>query len=168
MSTVFRVGSDKASPFYTLGRPRAARHPGHGSPEHATLGRVSNDSSSPKLVLVVDDDPSVSDLVAKALRAKGFEVHQAPDGMAASNMLGTLGRLPDLVICDVMMPTVDGFALARFMKTRTELRGIPIIFLTARTGPKDLIEGINLGARHYVQKPFKLKDLLDKVEKCLR
>lgn len=129
---------------------------------------MSNAGSSPKLVLVVEDDLSVSDLVAKALQAKGVEVHQAPDGLVASNMLGTLRRLPDLVICDVMMPTVDGFALARFMKSRTELRGIPIIFLTARTGSKDLIEGINLGARHFVQKPFKLKDLLDKVEKCLR
>jgi two-component system, OmpR family, phosphate regulon response regulator PhoB len=123
---------------------------------------------APKLVLVVEDDPSVCDLVAKALRAKGLEVAQAFDGMAASQMLGSLERLPDLVICDVMMPAVDGFSLARLMKSRAELRGIPIIFLSARTEAKDLIEGISVGARHYVQKPFKLKDLMDKVEKCLR
>jgi DNA-binding response OmpR family regulator len=116
----------------------------------------------------VEDDPAVCDLVAKALQTKGYEVHQAPDGLAASRMLGSFKHPPDLVICDVMMPSVDGFALARLMKGRAELRGVPIIFLTARTAPKDVVEGINLGARHYVQKPFKLKELMDKVEKCLR
>jgi DNA-binding response OmpR family regulator len=125
-------------------------------------------SNSSKVVLVVEDDPSVCDLVAKALQSKGYEVHQAPDGLAASRMLANFERQPDLVICDVMMPNVDGFALARLMKGRAELRSIPIIFLTARTAPKDLVEGINVGARHYVQKPFKLKDLMEKVERCLR
>jgi DNA-binding response OmpR family regulator len=121
-----------------------------------------------KLVLVVEDDPSVSDLVARSLKKSGYEVQQAYDGLAASKLLGAATRLPDLVICDVMMPTVDGFSLARLMKASDELRGIPIIFLTARTEPKDLIEGIKVGARHYVQKPFKLQDLMDKVAKCLR
>jgi DNA-binding response OmpR family regulator len=127
---------------------------------------VSEPASS-KLVLVVEDDPSVCDLVAKALKAKGFQVQQAPDGLTASRMF-TSARLPDLVICDVMMPAMDGLSLARLMKERAELRAIPIIFLTARTGPKDLIQGIRAGARHYVQKPFKLQDLMEKVERCLR
>jgi DNA-binding response OmpR family regulator len=164
---VFRVGSDKASPFYTLARARAPSRPDPGRGQTGYTGCVSDPSSS-KLILIAEDDPSVSDLVARALQKKGHEVHQAPDGLAASRFLGTLGRLPDLVICDVMMPSVDGFSLARLMKAKTELRGIPIIFLTARTDPKDLIEGIKVGARHYVQKPFKLQDLMDKVDKCLR
>jgi DNA-binding response OmpR family regulator len=121
-----------------------------------------------KLVLVVDDDPSVCDLVVKTLRAKGYEVEQASDGLAASKRLGEPGRRPDLLICDVMMPTIDGFSLARLVKAREELRDMPIIFLTARTHINDLLEGINLGARHYVQKPFKINDLIDKVEKSLR
>jgi DNA-binding response OmpR family regulator len=120
-----------------------------------------------KLVLVVDDDPSICDLIGKALKAKGYEVEQAGDGLAASKRLGDLDRRPDLLICDVMMPTIDGFSLARLVKARDELRDMPIIFLTARTHFNDVLEGINLGARHYVQKPFKLNDLLDKVEKAL-
>jgi len=121
-----------------------------------------------KLVLVVDDDASVRTLVAKALLAKGYEVEEAADGMIASELLGRMKQIPDLLICDVMMPTIDGFSLARLVKAHKELRSIPIIFLTAKTQPADLMTGISLGARHYVQKPFSIIDLLDKVAKSIR
>jgi CheY-like chemotaxis protein len=121
-----------------------------------------------KLVLVVDDDASVRTLVTKALEAKGYEVQGAADGMLASELLGRLTQMPDLMICDVMMPTIDGFSLARMIKGHKELRSIPIIFLTAKTQPADLKTGISLGARHYVQKPFSIVDLLDKVAKSIR
>jgi DNA-binding response OmpR family regulator len=120
-----------------------------------------------RIVLVVDDDASVRSLVGKALVAKGYEVLEATDGMHASEMLGRLPRSPDLIICDVMMPNVDGFTFARLVKARPELRGIPIIFLTAKTQAADVVRGIGLGARHYVQKPFSVKDLLDKVHKTI-
>lgn len=118
-----------------------------------------------KLVLVVDDDQAIRDMVGKALQAKGYEVLLAKDGLEASEMLG---KRPDLLICDVMMPNFDGFTLAKLVKTHAELRAMPIIFLTAKTQPKDLATGISLGARHYVTKPFSIKDLLDKVEKTVR
>jgi CheY-like chemotaxis protein len=121
-----------------------------------------------KLVLVVDDDASVRTLVTKALQAKGYEVQEAADGMIASELLGRLTQMPDLMICDVMMPTIDGFSLARMIKGHKELRSIPIIFLTAKTQPADLKTGISLGARHYVQKPFSIIDLLDKVARSIR
>jgi DNA-binding response OmpR family regulator len=121
-----------------------------------------------KLVLVVDDDASVRALVVKALEAKGYDTIQAPDGLAAAEMLGQTARSPDLLICDVMMPTIDGFSLARMVKTSAALRTVPIIFLTARAAPNDVVQGIKLGARHYIQKPFSVKDLLDKVEKTIR
>ena len=121
-----------------------------------------------KLVLVVDDDEAVRLMLAKALQAKGYRVEQAADGLAASELLGKLDQPPDLLICDVMMPTIDGFTLARLIKRRAELRAIPIIFVTAHTAPHALVNGINLGARHYVQKPFKLKELMEKVDKALR
>ncbi|MDP9002662.1 MAG: response regulator [Myxococcota bacterium] len=120
-----------------------------------------------KLVLVVDDDEAVRSLVTKTLQAKGYEVQQAANGMAASELLGTMERQPDLLICDVMMPLVDGYSLVRLLRTHAELKSMPIIFLTARTQPEDLVIGINLGARHYVQKPFKLQELIDKVERSL-
>jgi CheY-like chemotaxis protein len=121
-----------------------------------------------KVVFVVDDDASVRMLVVKALQVKGYDVIEAEDGLKASEVLGNLKRLPDLMICDVMMPTIDGFSLARMVKGRPELKGIPIIFLTAKTQPKDLLQGMSLGARHYIQKPFQLQDLLDKVAKTVR
>jgi DNA-binding response OmpR family regulator len=121
-----------------------------------------------KLVLVVDDDSSLRVLVTKALEANGYAVTQASDGLAASELLGQATPLPDLLICDIMMPTIDGFSLARLIKGRAELRGIPIIFLTARAAAEDVVHGIKLGAKHYLQKPFKLKELIDKVDKLLR
>jgi DNA-binding response OmpR family regulator len=121
-----------------------------------------------KCVFVVDDDDAVRTLVCKALQAKGYEVIAATDGLKAADMLGNLPRVPDLMICDVMMPTIDGFSLARMVKSHTELKSMPIIFLTAKTQPKDLTLGMSLGARHYIQKPFNLQDLLDRVEKTVR
>lgn len=121
-----------------------------------------------KVVFVVDDDASIRTLVVKALKAKGYDVVEAEDGLKASETLGRMEHLPDLMICDVMMPTIDGFSLARLVKSHKELKSLPIIFLTAKTQPKDLALGMSLGARHYVQKPFQLQDLLDKVEKSIR
>jgi DNA-binding response OmpR family regulator len=120
-----------------------------------------------KLVLVVDDDSSVRTLVTKALHTRGYETAEAADGLAAAEMLGQLPRSPDLLICDVMMPTIDGFSLARMIKANAALRIVPIIFLTAKTAANDVVQGIKLGAKHYVQKPFSVKDLLDKVEKIV-
>jgi two-component system OmpR family response regulator len=121
-----------------------------------------------KLVLVVDDDDSVRTLIVRALAARGYDTLEACDGLSAAEMLGRMARSPDLLICDVMMPTVDGFSLARLVKTSPALRSVPIIFLTAKTAAQDVVQGIKLGARHYVQKPFSVKDLLDKVEKTIR
>jgi CheY-like chemotaxis protein len=121
-----------------------------------------------KTILVVDDDKSVRQLVLKALQAKGYQVLEAQDGLAASELLGSGATVqPDLLICDVMMPTIDGFSLARLIKGHAELRSMPIIFLTAKSQPADLVTGIKLGARHYIQKPFSIVDLLDKVAKTL-
>jgi DNA-binding response OmpR family regulator len=121
-----------------------------------------------KLVLVVDDDSAVRTLIATALAAKGYESRQAANGLAASELLGTMPRAPDLIICDVMMPVVDGFSFIKVLKTSADLHSVPVIFLTAKTAPNDVVHGIQLGARHYVQKPFSIKDLLDKVDRALK
>lgn len=118
-----------------------------------------------KLVLVADDDQAIRDMVGKALQVKGYDVLLAKDGLEASELLA---KKPDLLICDVMMPNFDGFTLAKLIKGQAELRTMPIIFLTAKAQPKDLATGIALGARHYLTKPFSIKDLLDKVEKTIR
>ena len=118
-----------------------------------------------KLVLVVEDDASVRELVAKALGTK-YTVLTAPDGMAASELLGSTDA-PDLLICDVMMPKVDGFSFVRSIKADPKFANMDVIFLTAKGGAPALVQGIQLGARHFISKPFNVKDLVDKVAKLL-
>ena len=119
-----------------------------------------------KRVLVVEDDASVRQMLVRALGTR-FTMSEAGDGSEAILMLKG-DELPDLIITDVMMPKMNGYALSRLLRTDAKLKGIPIIFLTARTSAKDVVEGINAGARHYISKPFSLKDVLDKVTKLLK
>jgi CheY-like chemotaxis protein len=120
-----------------------------------------------KVVLVVDDEPSIRKLLVKALEAQGYHAVEAADGLEAAEQLGCLEHLPDLILCDVKMPKVDGFSLAKLVRGRAELRAIPIIFLTCRVAPADVTRGMQLGARYYVSKPFSTKELLNKVQLTL-
>lgn len=95
-------------------------------------------------------------------------VQSAADGQQALEILQASKRPPDLVITDVMMPRLDGHGLAKAMRADERLSRVPIIMLTAKSGPMDVIGGINAGAKHYVTKPFKADDLLSKVRKLLR
>jgi DNA-binding response OmpR family regulator len=80
-------------------------------------------------------------------------------------MLETL--VPDLIIVDIMMPRLDGMTFVKAVKSNQSTKPIPVIFLTANNDPKTMIAGINLGAKHYVTKPFALDELLGKVAKAL-
>jgi DNA-binding response OmpR family regulator len=118
-----------------------------------------------KSVLVVEDDPSLRQMLVRTLSTR-FTVHEAADGLVASELLGRIPP-PDLVVCDVMMPKIDGYSLVRLIRSTPALRGIQVIFLTAKTETQNVIQGIQLGAKHYLQKPFSVTDLLDKVTKLL-
>jgi DNA-binding response OmpR family regulator len=120
-----------------------------------------------KHILVVEDDESVRSLLVRQLQTAGFDMHDAGDAQQALEKLKTI-PLPDLIICDVMMPGMTGVQFAKHLKGTNEFKQVPIIFLTARTGALDVIEGINAGARHYITKPFNMKDLLDKVVKAMK
>ena len=115
--------------------------------------------------MVVEDDPSIRDMLVRSLGLE-YTVYEACDGHVALEMLGRI-KAPDLMILDVMMPRMDGLQLASKLKTENQLRTVPIIFLTGRDSPKDVVQGINMGARHYLTKPFKIQDLLAKVAKTL-
>jgi len=119
-----------------------------------------------KRILVVEDDPSVRSLLVRQLSAS-YEVFQAAEAQSALTLLGQT-RAPDLILCDVMMPGMTGMQFAKQLKGMPEFKQVPIIFLTARTGALDVIEGINAGARHYITKPFNMKDLLEKVAKAIK
>ena len=74
---------------------------------------------------------------------------------------------PELIIADVMMPNLDGLTLVKALKNHNETKSVPVIFLTAKGDARSMIEGINVGAKYYVTKPFQMDDLLGKVGKVL-
>lgn len=116
-------------------------------------------------ILVLEDEPAVQTLILKQLQAHGFEVIVAGDGLDGLMKLEQ-GR-PDLIICDVMMPNLDGIEFVKAIKSHDSTQRIPVIFLTAKTDPRSMIDGINVGARFYVTKPFQLDDLLNKIQRAL-
>ncbi len=116
-------------------------------------------------ILVLEDEPAVQVLLRKQLASHGFKVSVASDGLDGLMKLETLK--PDLMICDVMMPNLDGIEFVKAIKANNLTQKIPVIFLTAKTDPRSMIEGINVGARFYVTKPFQIDDLLSKVRRAL-
>ena len=116
-------------------------------------------------ILVVEDDADLLHMI-KAMLATIGEVTLAKDGMEALDLLRT-GFKPDVIVTDLMMPRMDGLTLAKTLKDDPQLGNLPLVMLTAKSGPMDMITGINAGARHYVAKPFKAADLIDKVKKAL-
>ena len=96
------------------------------------------------------------------------KVVDAPDGMEALVALRAMKKLPDLVITDLMMPRLDGHGLLKQIRSDAAGKSVPIIILTAKSRPMDVVMGINAGARHYLTKPFKREELLEKVRNVLR
>ncbi len=121
------------------------------------------DGARPR-VLVVDDEESITDLVATALRYEGFEVEIAAGGRAALR-LATSFR-PHLIVLDVMLPDLDGFEVQR--RLAADRLRVPILFLTARDATEDKVRGLTVGADDYVTKPFSLEELVARVRAVLR
>jgi DNA-binding response OmpR family regulator len=118
-----------------------------------------------KGILVIEDEAPVKIMVSRLLEKNGFVVRTAEYGLDGLRVLEEFR--PDLIIADVMMPNLDGLTFTKALKNRRETKNIPLIFLTAKTDPLSMIEGINVGAKFYVTKPFQIDDLLAKVKKVL-
>ena len=116
-------------------------------------------------ILVLEDEPAVQTLIKKQLQAQGFDVTVASDGL--DGLMKLEGMRPELIICDVMMPNLDGMEFVKAIKGHGGTAQIPVILLTAKTDPRSMIDGINVGARFYVTKPFQLDDLLGKISRAL-
>lgn len=116
-------------------------------------------------IMVIEDDPSVRTLLDKSLTARGYRVTQVHDGLEGLTRLEN--ERPDLIIVDIMMPRLDGMTFVKAIKGDQSRKSIPVIFLTAKNDPRSMIDGINVGAKFYVTKPFQLDELLDKVKKAL-
>ena len=114
-------------------------------------------------VLVVDDEPVVTEVVERYLRLEGYEVSLASDGAVALQLAQEWA--PDLVILDIMLPAVDGLEVCRQIRNESQ---VPIIVLTARGDETDRVVGLELGADDYVAKPFSPRDLVARVKSVLR
>jgi two-component system OmpR family response regulator len=115
-------------------------------------------------ILVVDDEPNIADLVATALRYEGFDV--AIEGSGRGAMDAVRQSNPQLVVLDVMLPDVDGFAVQE--RLRRDGRRVPVLFLTARDGVEDRVRGLTLGGDDYLTKPFSIDELVARVRAILR
>jgi DNA-binding response OmpR family regulator len=114
-------------------------------------------------ILVVEDEPSISEVVALYLRRAGYRVTAVADGEAA---LAALARgTPGLVVLDLMLPKVDGYEITRWLRARGD---VPIIMLTSRREEADRIAGLEMGADDYVVKPFSPQELVSRVRAVLR
>jgi two-component system, OmpR family, phosphate regulon response regulator PhoB len=122
--------------------------------------------SPPKKVLVVDDEPDVTGLVAYHLKAKGYTVETVNDPLRSIGVARSL--LPDLVILDVLMPGLSGHQVCRMLRSDPKLKQVPIIFLTAKVEEGDRVQGFEVGGDDYVCKPFSVKELVLRVQAMLR
>ncbi|MDP3984467.1 MAG: response regulator transcription factor [Acidimicrobiia bacterium] len=120
--------------------------------------------AEPMRVLVVDDEESLVDLVASALRFAGYQVHAEQSGFDALSAIKS--DPPDLIVLDVNLPDIDGFEVCR--RLRRDGHQMPVVFLTARDGLDDLRTGFRQGGDDYIKKPFSLEELTLRIEALLR
>jgi len=125
------------------------------------MGAVNKDAAR---VLVVDDEPNITELVAMALRYEGFQVKTAATGRGALTAVTQFS--PALVILDVMLPDIDGMEVLRRLNSAGNK--VPIIFLTAKDATEDKVHGLTIGGDDYVTKPFSVEELMARVRVVLR
>jgi two-component system, OmpR family, alkaline phosphatase synthesis response regulator PhoP len=130
----------------------------------ATL--VKSRSMSRERILVVDDEEDLLELVNYNLSREGFRVECVASGEAALN--AARKNLPDLIVLDLLLPSVDGLEICRRLKADEKTRHIPIIMLTAKSAESDMVSGLELGADDYMTKPFSPRVLLARIKAILR
>lgn len=116
-----------------------------------------------KIIYIIEDEPSIAEVVSLYLNRAGYAVQSFADGLTGRQALEK--RIPDLVVLDLMLPGIDGYALTRWLRDRSD---VPIIMLTARREEIDRIAGLEMGADDYVVKPFSPQELVSRVRAVLR
>ena len=125
---------------------------------------MSTPAAHTRRILVVEDEPHLAAGVVENLRAEGYDVDSVADGLRALEWLQA--NSCGLVLLDVMLPEVDGFAVCRTLRERGD--NTPVLFLTARGDPADRVRGLEAGGDDYLAKPFHLRELLLRVRAILR
>lgn len=124
---------------------------------------MQDNQQESKLILVAEDEPTISRIVISYLQKEGYRTELAADGLTASQYIHTLK--PDLVILDIMMPERSGLEVLKLMREETDT---PVILLTARSEEIDKVLGFELGADDYVSKPFSARELVGRVKAVLK
>ena len=118
-----------------------------------------------KKILIVEDEESLLKLESILLTTKGYLVQGVTTGVAALEAIEE--EMPDLVLLDVMLPKMDGFEVCSRIKQNSDTRHIPVILLTAKKTPDDVARGLEVGADHYITKPFKSAMVMDVIESLI-
>jgi DNA-binding response OmpR family regulator len=127
------------------------------------MGGVADTASGERALVIVEDDPNISDLLDMYLREAGFRVLQASTGLRGLELIEQ--HRPVMVVLDIGLPDIDGFEVCRRIRARS---AVPVLFLTARDGELDRIIGLELGADDYVTKPFSPREIVARVKAILR
>lgn len=117
-------------------------------------------------ILVIDDDPTIAELVSINLEMAGYDISQAEDGIKGQAL--ALQTQPDLILLDLMLPKVDGFTVCQRLRRDKRTANIPVLMLTALGQTQDKVDGFNAGADDYLTKPFEIEEMLVRVKALLR
>lgn len=117
-------------------------------------------------ILIIEDDNTIRENTAELLELEGYTTLSASNGKKGLEIIRL--QLPDLILCDLRMPEMDGFTVLRHLGKHPDLKRIPFIFFSAKSKKSDVKIGMDAGADGYLTKPFELKDLMASIEKCLQ
>ena len=117
------------------------------------------------VILVIEDEDFLRNNIKKMLELKGHQCQTAENGLQGVEILKNF--TPDLIVCDVMMPFMDGFEVLENVKANPQTQNIPFVFLTARADAIDKIKGAEMGASQYLTKPFSMIDLINAIQTVL-
>ncbi len=117
-------------------------------------------------ILVIDDEPDFQDIIRQALEPEGYELLQALEGTSGLEMLRR--ERPDLVVLDLNLPGMDGYAVCREIRADDEFADLPIVMITIRGRDAEIIQGLECGADDYLPKPFKARELANRIRNLLR
>jgi CheY-like chemotaxis protein len=122
-------------------------------------------TSSPKTVLIIEDEEDAAELFAEMMRVSGFHVLKTSSSAPAINMM--IADKPDVVILDIMMPEISGMDILRQMRLDPELSSIPVVVVSAKSMPTDIKNGMEAGASTYLTKPVGFLELKEAVERAI-
>lgn len=117
-------------------------------------------------ILIIEDEPQIRDIIQEILECEGYRTLEADNGLTGLQLAQQ--SPPDLIVCDVMMPELDGFDVLKGLRANPGIGSIPMIFLTAKTDRASVRKGMNLGADDYITKPFTHLELLSAIDARLK